>query len=410
MSLRGGFDGIARKLLRAALRGTAAAIESDPGADTAPYVLSPPGLGMAVRMALSGAYWIPEGYCRGDWNLVKGDLGDFVRHMMDSADARTMGGFTSQRRRMPSLRHVLKHWVLPKKFTREVRRHYDIDTKIYRLILDPEMVYTAAFFEEAPDLADAQQAKLARIVKRVGIADNSRVLNIGFGWASFERHLVRQTVTASVTGLTISSEQLDWAEHHNAESLTPEENSRIVLHLQDFRDHQPDQPYDAVVSVGLFEHVGRSLYGAFFRQCHDLVSADGRILVHTILKNRSNIPTNSWIDRHIFPGGYIASLAEITRAAEAAELDLVAVHLHGGVNYGNTCRAWRANLLRHRDEIMEIYTQDHGLSDAEARHAYRTWEIYLAGSEAGFLVKRRPMQTVQLVFRPTGHKGAKVLV
>ena len=271
------------------------------------------------------------------------------------------------------------------------------------------MVYTAAFFEEVPELAEAQQAKLAKIVDRAGIKEDHYVLNIGFGWASFERHLLRNT-TARVTGLTISEAQLKWAQSHNANVLNPSQLDRVDLHLQDFRDHAPAKPYDAVVSVGVFEHVGRALFGEFFRRCHGFVTDDGRVLVHTIVKNRSNVPTNTWIDRHIFPGGYIASVAEITKAAEAAELDLEVVHLHGGTNYGNTCRAWRRNLMRNRDAIMRIYTEDHGLSQDEADHAFRTWEIYLAGAEAGFLIKRRPMQTAQLVFRRTGVQGAEVLV
>lgn len=133
---------------------------------------------------------------------------------------------------------------------------------------------------------------------------------------------------------------------------------------------------------------------------------DGTVLVHTIVKNRSNVATNRWIERYIFPGGYIASVAEIVRAAEAAELDLVGVHLHGPTNYGSTCYQWRCNLIRNRDAIMDVYLKGYDLSQEHAEAAFRTWEIYLSGAEAGFLTGTRPMQTAQFVFRPTGQKNA----
>ena len=123
------------------------------------------------------------------------------------------------------------------------------------------------------------------------------------------------------------------------------------------------------------------------------------MLVHTIVKNRSNSPTNRWIDRHIFPGGYIPSVAETTRGAEAAELNLAAVHIHGPENYAETCRQWRMNLMKNRDAFLRLHTDDFGLDRQAAEEAYRTWEIYLSGAEAGFRVARRPMQTAQFVFR-----------
>ena len=84
-------------------------------------------------MALRGSYWLPEGYCRGDWALIKGDLGDYIRHVMDHMQGRGMAGFTSHSRRLISLTHVLKHWIMPARSTRKVRRHYDIDTRIYEV-------------------------------------------------------------------------------------------------------------------------------------------------------------------------------------------------------------------------------------------------------------------------------------
>lgn len=397
--------------LARALSGTGVALHGTPEAEAeaADFVVEVANPVRAAAMILAPEYRIPDGYVRGYWRLAKGDLGDFARHMMDRSGGGLMSRFTSQKSRRASFRHLWQHWVTPVRATRAVQGHYDIDDRIYQLILDEEMVYTAAFFEEATNLYDAQQAKMARIVERLDIPQGARVLDIGCGWGSLARHIVRARPDVHVTGITISPGQLDFARAHNAAALSDDEQARVDLRLEDMRDFRPERPFDAVVSVGVFEHVGRSLYGDFFRSCARLCAPEGRILVHTILKNRSGIPTNRWIDRHIFPGGYIASLAEIATASEAAELDMTASHLHGPMNYGNTCRAWRRNLTDNRAAIMEIYTGDHGLSEAEAGRAFRTWEIYLAGAEAGFLTRYRPMQTAQIVFEPTGVSGARVL-
>lgn len=398
---------LARRIVARGLRGSGVAVDGTAEAEGAVYTITCPPLHIALLMALRGQYWVPEAYARGHWRLVQGDLGELVQHMMDRAGDGVMRRFTSHRRRGVALWHLWQHWVTPRRATRAVRRHYDIDDRIYELILDREMVYTAAFFEEAGDLYAAQQAKMARVVERLDLPEGARVLDIGCGWGSLGRHLVRARPDAQVTGITISEGQLSWARRHNAEALSAGQRRRLDLRLEDFRDHDARDAYDGVCSVGLFEHVGRSLYADFFAFCERTVKPGGTIVVHTILKNRSNVATNRWIDRHIFPGGYIAALGEITQAAERSELDLVAVHLHGPENYGNTCLQWRRNLMRNRAAIMEIYTRDHGLSPAEAGRAFRTWEIYLAGAEAGFFTRRRPMQSVQLVFRPTGQRGAE---
>ncbi len=401
--------GWGEKLAARVLHGTNVALEGMPGTETSEFVLRMQSGAAVLRMALAPEYWVPEGYVRGYWSLAKGDLGDFARHMMDRSGQGMMRKFTSQSARRVSLQHLWQHWITPIRATRAVKAHYDIDNRIYELILDPEMVYTAAFFEEADTLDAAQQAKLTRILDRLNLPHGARVIDIGCGWGSLARHFVRARPDIHITGITISSGQLAWALEHNARTLTPQQQARVDLRLEDFRHHKPSAPYDAVVSVGLFEHVGRSLYGDFFKACARFCAPNGTILTHTIVKNRSGISTNRWIDRNIFPGGYIASVAEIARASEEAALDLSAVHLHGPMNYGNTCRAWRENLIANRDQIMSVYIDDHGLTQAEAERGFRTWEIYLAGAEAGFMTKHRPMQTAQVVFRPTGMRGATVI-
>jgi len=392
---------IVANLIRRMTTGTDVAIEGiDDNADNwARFEITLPRLTTMLRIALDPEYWIPASFVRGDWQLARGDLGDFSTYVLDQTQGRFTKRFSTRQQRNLTLNHFFKHWIRPLKSTRSVRTHYDIDPRVYELILDPEMLYTAAFYENTNDLAEAQQIKMARAVERLNLPEAARVLEIGMGWGGFSRHLARHSPTATLCGLTIAKEQLAWANDHNARALTPDQMARVHPLLEDFRAHEPAELYDGIVSFGLFEHVGQRMYPDFFRRCHDMVKPGGRVLVHTIVKNRSNSPTNRWIDRHIFPGGYIPSIAETTRGAEAADLNLAALHLHGPENYAQTCRDWRENLVKNRDALLKLYTCDIGLPQQAAEQAYRTWEIYLAGAEAGFRVKQRPMQTAQFVFQ-----------
>jgi len=250
---------------------------------------------------------------------------------------------------------------------RNVAHHYDITGKLYELFLDADRQYSCAYFEsETATLDMAQQAKKRHIAAKLLMDRDSRVLDIGCGWGGLASYLV-DTFGAHVTGITLSNEQLEYAQMRVAQSAT----DRLDFQLIDYRD--VDGCFDRIVSVGMFEHVGVDHYDSFFDKCRTLLNEDGVVLLHSI--GRSDAPgfTNPWIAKYIFPGGYIPALSEVLSAVERSGLivtDVEVLRLH----YAETLRHWRQRFLARRTEAVELFDE----------RFVRLWEFYLSVSEIAF--------------------------
>ncbi len=251
---------------------------------------------------------------------------------------------------------------------RNVAHHYDLDGRLYKLFLDGDQQYSCAYFElQDQSLDDAQLAKKRHLAAKLCLQPGATVLDIGCGWGGLALYLA-ETAGAQVTGITLSQEQYKLAQERAMErGLTQE----VTFRLLDYRD--VEGRFDRIVSVGMFEHVGVGFYDIFFRQCGQLLTDDGVVLLHTI--GRSGPPgiTNPWIAKYIFPGGYIPALSEVLPAIERARLvvtDVEILQLH----YAETLKAWRERFLAHRDEALRLYDQ----------RFVRMWEFYLACSEMAF--------------------------
>lgn len=209
------------------------------------------------------------------------------------------------------------------------------------------------------------------------LAPAQRVLDIGCGWGGLALYIA-ETVGAQVTGITLSEQQL-----RAATARADERNLKALANfrLQDYRD--VPGPYDRIVSVGMFEHVGIDYYGAFFGRCAELLADDGVMVLHTIGRSEGPSYTNPWIAKYIFPGGYIPALSEVLPSIERAGLlvtDIEILRLH----YAETLKAWRERFLAHRDEAERLY---------DARFV-RMWEFYLASSEMAF--RKQVLMNVQI--------------
>ena len=251
---------------------------------------------------------------------------------------------------------------------RNVAHHYDLDGRLYKLFLDGDQQYSCAYFElQDQSLDDAQLAKKRHLAAKLCLQPGTTVLDIGCGWGGLALYLA-EIAGAKVTGITLSQEQYKRAQERAMErSLTPDATFRLL----DYRD--VEGRFDRIVSVGMFEHVGVGFYDIFFRQCGQLLTDDGVVLLHTI--GRSGPPgiTNPWIAKYIFPGGYIPAFSEVLPAIERARLvvtDVEILQLH----YAETLKAWRERFLAHRDEALRLYDQ----------RFVRMWEFYLACSEMAF--------------------------
>lgn len=265
-----------------------------------------------------------------------------------------------------------------------VAHHYDLDDRLYQLFLDTERQYSCAYFEHGDeDLETAQLAKKRHIAAKLLLESGHKVLDIGCGWGGLSRYLAEVAGAGHVTGITLSTEQLEGASQRAADSPCREQ---LSYRLEDYRDTVG--PFDRIVSVGMFEHVGTGFHDAFFRQCRDLLADDGVMLLHFI--GNSDVPdfNNPWIEKYIFPGGHIPSMSEFTPAIERSGLvitDIEVLRLH----YARTLRLWRERFMARRGEALALY---------DARFC-RMWEFYLSMSEAAFRYQDIAIFQVQLARR-----------
>jgi len=266
---------------------------------------------------------------------------------------------------------------------RNVAHHYDLDGRLYSLFLDADRQYSCAYFER-PNLSldDAQLAKKRHLAAKLMIEPNKRVLDIGCGWGGLGLYLA-EVGGADVTGITLSREQHAIANERAAEKgLT--ESARF--RLQDYRD--VTGPFDRIVSVGMFEHVGVNHYDNFFQKSAQLLADEGVMVLHSIGRSEGPGATNPWIAKYIFPGGYIPALSEVLPRIERAGLlvtDIEILRLH----YAETLKHWRERFLAHREEAERIYDQ----------RFVRMWEFYLAASEMSFREQNMMVMQIQLTKR-----------
>ena len=234
---------------------------------------------------------------------------------------------------------------------RNVAHHYDLNGRLYDLFLDPDRQYSCAYFDEPGiGLDDAQHAKKRHIAAKLLLEPGHRVLDIGSGWGGLALYLA-EICGAEVTGVTLSGEQISIARNRaRQENLS----SRVKFRLKDYRE--VTEPFDRIVSVGMFEHVGVDYYPAFFNKAAQLLASDGVMLLHSIGRMDGPGTTNPWMAKYIFPGGYAPALSEVLPAIERAGLvvtDIEILRLH----YAETLRAWRQRFLARRDEAKSLYDE-----------------------------------------------------
>ncbi|GAA4040412.1 SAM-dependent methyltransferase [Parerythrobacter jejuensis] len=253
-----------------------------------------------------------------------------------------------------------------------VAHHYDIGNDLYELMLDAEhMQYSCAYWP-SPDitLGEAQRAKLAHIAAKLALEPGNTVLDIGCGWGGMAIFLA-QHFDVRVTGITLSEEQLALARQRvEAASVA----DKVSIELIDYRDFAANgTQFDRIVSVGMFEHVGRPQFETFFEACAKILRDDGVMLLHTI--GRMGMPgtTDAFTRKYIFPGGYIPALSETVAASEKVRLiasDVETLRLH----YAYTLREWYRRCMEHKDAIVAMYDEKF----------FRMWTFYLSGATAAF--------------------------
>jgi cyclopropane-fatty-acyl-phospholipid synthase len=269
------------------------------------------------------------------------------------------------------LRYVtrrLRQMNSPLRARKNVQTHYDLDGRLYSLFLDNDLQYSCAYFEDGnATLEEAQLAKKRHLAAKLALAPGQRVLDIGSGWGGLGLYLAEHA-DVDVTGVTLSDEQFAVSNRRAAERGL---GDRVRFLLKDYR--HVSGPFDRIVSVGMFEHVGVGHYRQFFRACKNLLSKDGVLVLHSIGRFDGPADTDPWIQKYIFPGGYIPAVSEVMPAIEQSGMKVTDVEILR-LHYAKTLRHWRERFLSHRDEVKALYDE----------RFCRMWEFYLAASETSF--------------------------
>jgi cyclopropane-fatty-acyl-phospholipid synthase len=273
-----------------------------------------------------------------------------------------------------------------------IEHHYDVGNDFYTLWLDKTLSYSCALWEgEADTLPAAQERKLDYLVAGARAAGKQRVLDVGCGWGGLLRRLVERHGVAAVTGLTLSRAQ--------AEHVARWTDDRYDVRVQNWAEHQPDRPYDAIISIGAFEHFADlgmlriervHAYRRFFARCHEWLPPGGRLALQTNVKgnnarmNRATVRDLLFIIDRIFPESELPWPSEILEASERL-FDVVSVR-NDPDDYARTCRQWREGLLAHRDEAEELVGTD----------TVADYDRYLAAASDAFT--KRHLGLVRIIF------------
>ncbi len=332
----------------------------------------------------SGDVGFAESFVAGHWSTpdLRALLELFIRNRT-TLETVFYGGFWG------GLLHRVRH--LLNRNTRagsrkNIHAHYDLGNDFYKLWLDPTMNYSSAWFAGAPEgaLDAGQQAKMRRALAEAGVTAGSRVLEIGCGWGAVAEVAARD-FAARLTGVTLSTEQLAWAQQRLAAA-----GLGADLRLQDYRDIA-DQPFDAIVSIEMFEAVGREYWDGYFRTVRDKLKPGGRACIQSItirddLFDRY-VRSTDFIQQYIFPGGLLPSPSQFRAHAERAGLRVVN-ELAFGPDYAETLRRWREAFLRQEGPVRELGFDTRFL---------RLWEFYLAYCEAAFAAGNTDVMQFTLV-------------
>lgn len=329
----------------------------------------------AIRIAANPELALGECYMDGSLSILRGEIYDFLELIFRNPIASEIARSGLGRLRLGIARRIqqLNDRARAKA---NVSHHYDLPVQLYRQFLDEDMQYSCAYFaNDSMTLDEAQRAKKTHIIAKLLIEPGHSVLDIGCGWGGLAQQIA-ELEDVSVKGITLSPEQLAIAQ-------TRSTNPRLEFCLEDYRDVQG--AFDRIVSVGMFEHVGTPNYDEYFATVARLLKDDGVALVHSIGRKDGPDLNNPWIEKYIFPGGYIPSLSEVLPSIEKAGLwvtDVEILRLH----YAQTLSHWRRRFQAIRDEAAELYDE----------RFCRMWEFYLAGSETAFRHQGHMVFQIQL--------------
>jgi len=324
---------------------------------------------LEYKLVLNPPLYLGEAFMDGEVTLEEGTLRDFIEmlalnyhHLENNRLVKfgfALGGHVRR----------LKQYNPIGKAQQNVAHHYDLSGQLYDLFLDTDRQYSCAYFRHGDESLEQAQTdkKLHLAAKLLFDRPGLKLLDIGSGWGGLGLYLARAG-DCDVTGVTLSTEQHKVSQER-AEKAGLDE--RVQFHLRDYREDT--NKYDRIVSVGMFEHVGKKNYREFFDKVKDLLADDGVCVLHSVGRVNEPGPVNPFIRKYIFPGTDVPTLGEVLPVIEDAMLivtDVEVLRLH----YAETLRHWYERFMANRKEIAELYDE----------RFCRMWEAYLIGCEMGF--------------------------
>ena len=320
------------------------------------------------KLLINPDLYLGEGYTNGSIVIENGSLTEFLDIAIKNIGRQSTNEITNLLGRFRRAYRYITNFNLIGKSKENVAHHYDISENFYDLFLDEKRQYSCAYFKNEDDsLEVAQNNKIDHIIKKLNLKPNQRVLDIGCGWGTLAIDIAKKTQCA-VVGITLSENQLKYAKQ-KANEMNLE--NQVDFRLADYR--QLKEKFDRVVSVGMFEHVGRKFYNKYFNKVFDLLNDDGLALIHTIGSINPPRGPQPWITKYIFPGGYTPSLSEVTLPIEKSGLivsDIEVLRMH----YAYTLRNWKNRFMSKKEQVLEMFDEKF----------FRMWEFYLVGCEMAF--------------------------
>ena len=320
------------------------------------------------KLLLLPDLYFGEAYTKGSVIIENGTLTEFLDLALKNIGRGETNKYNLVINKLRGTYRFLTNFNIKKKSKSNVAHHYDISEKLYDLFLDKKRQYSCAYFKNENDsLETAQENKIDHIIKKLHIQPNQKVLDIGSGWGTLAIDIAKKT-KASVTGITLSENQLKYSQE-KAKELNLD--NQVEFKLIDYR--QLNEKFDRIVSVGMFEHVGKKFYQTYFNRVSQMLKKDGVALIHTIGSSLPPKGSQPWITKYIFPGGYTPSLSEIARPIEDSGLiatDIEILRMH----YAHTLRNWKERFLSKKDQVLEMFDEKF----------LRMWEFYLTSCEMAF--------------------------
>ena len=320
------------------------------------------------KLLINPDLYFGEAYMDGSLVIQNGTLTEFLDLAFKNIGRGDINFYGSVIKKIKGTFWYLTNFNKIVKSKENVAHHYDISEKLYDLFLDENRQYSCAYFKNDNDtLEQAQNNKIHHIIKKLNIQPNQKVLDIGSGWGTLALAIAKET-KASVTGITLSENQFEYSKNKAKEMNL---SNQVDFKLVDYR--QLNEKFDRIVSVGMFEHVGRKFYKTYFNTVFKLLNEKGIALIHTIGSSMPPRDPQPWITKYIFPGGYTPSLSEVAKPIENSGLivsDIEVLRMH----YAHTLRNWKERFLSKKDTVLGMFDEKF----------FRMWEFYLASCEMAF--------------------------